>query len=296
MEYRSIFTGSSDRSLVQQSDLNDCRVVKQAEERFTKEPNVDNEKVSYILAYDVARSQNEQSAQSSLAVIKCIEKGDGTYTKKLVNIYGFKGSHFKDQAIFIKKKFFDFKASMIVVDANGVGRGLVDFLVVDIDEKPTFSVVNDKDFDKFKQADSIPCIFSLISSKKETKASAIHDVFINTIFNHQLKILVSEVSARGMLDGKYEGEELAEKLLPFISTDRFFDEVMNLEYVHGANGTQVKQISSGMNKDRFSAVEYGLFYIYLEERRNQQRKRECETDINVLAKMYKKPKYKRFRR
>jgi len=37
--------------------------------------------------------------------------------------------HFEDQAIKLKKLFYKYKARRLVIDANGLGIGLIDYMV-----------------------------------------------------------------------------------------------------------------------------------------------------------------------
>jgi hypothetical protein len=279
-EYESVWTGSSDNSLVSYEDLVDCRILKKSEEKNT------SKEAMYVLSYDVARSEGMANANSALVVIKCITLGDGTYSKHIVNIFSFEGTHFLEQAKFLKKKVTEYKASILVIDSNGLGKGLVDFLVTEIDDNPPYSVVNDDRYNVFKTANSIPMIYSLNSSSKENKSSDIHNLFINSITNKKVKFLVSESQAKGNSTTK-NSEKLSEELIPHILTDLFVDEVMNLEYKQSGNDTQVKQISKSIPKDKFSAVEYGLWYISTLEKKNQMRKREV-FDVSQLL-MFKKP-------
>lgn len=283
-EYQSVWTGSSDRSLVDFESLDDCRVLTKPEEK-----NSDKDAM-YILSYDVARAEGLANANSALVVIKCIPRGDGTYSKHVVNIYSFEGTHFKEQAKFLKKKVNDFKASMLVVDVNGLGSGLVDFLVIEIDSNPGYSVVNDPRYDAYKTPNSIPMVFALNSGSRETKASNIHNYFTNMIENGGVKLLESESQAKSKSKTK-DPEKLSEELLPFVMTDILAEEVMNLEYKQSGNDTQVKQISTSIPKDKFSALEYGLYYVHLEEKRNRT-KRSQDIDLTKLIRIRPPKRYR----
>jgi len=284
-EYESIWTGTSDNSLVTIEDLQKCRTLTKAEYR-----NMDRS-AEYILSYDVARSEGNANATSALCVFKITPRGDGTYIKHLVNVFSMEGTHFLEQALFLKKKVNEYKASMVVVDANGLGTGLIDQLVLEIDENPPYSVVNDERYDRFKRQNSIPMVFALKSTNKDTKSSDIHNVFMNSIANHDIKIPHTESQARLDIHKKSDSIQVAKQLLPFVMTDRLADEIMNLEYSQSGNNTIVKQISKKINKDKFSAMEYGLFYIHLLERKNKSRQRETITDISKMF-AFKAPKYK----
>lgn len=267
-EYQSIWTGSSDDSFVSFDDLNDCRLLKKAEDK-------ENDKKSeYVLSYDVARAPGSANANSALVVLKCTPRGDGTYSKHLVNIFSFEGVHFLEQAKFLKKKVEEYKAKVLVVDINGMGNGLVDFLVTEVDENPPYSVVNDDRYNEFKTPDSIPMIYALNSTTKENKASDIHGHFMATIANKKLKMLESSSQAKARLNIK-DSQKETDALLPYVMTDILVEEIMNLEHIQKGNkDIEVKQISRKIPKDKFSALEYALWYIHLQEKKNKQRKQE----------------------
>lgn len=286
-EYRSIFTGSSEKSLVTVEDINKCRVLGQAEYKAsTKEKDA-----IYILSYDVARSGSNTTAYSSLAVFKGVPRGDGTYQKFLVNMFTMKGTHFHEQALFLKKKVVEYNASVLCVDHNTMGAAITDILVTDIDENPPYSVLNDDSYDQYKKSNSIPMLFLVSSNTKETKNSNIINVFMTTIANNDVKMLKAETTVRSTIKDK-DPTVVGEKLLPFIQVDRMVDEIMNLEYEQSGNTTKVKQISKSVQKDRYSAFAYGIYYFYILEMKNKQRQRETFNGEGFFA--VRKPRNKVF--
>lgn len=286
-EYMSVWTGSSENSLVQLKDLEKCRVLTQAEFGFTKGKN---DKIEYIISVDVARSERKNTATTAIAIFKLIPRGNGTFWKQLINVHTYKGNmHFEDQSVYIKELVEKFKASMVCIDGNGLGRGLLDYLVKE-DKYPSYSVVNDDgSYTKYKLPNSLPLIFNVMSNTKETKASNMHNNFMTVIANHDLKLLVSETSIKEKSKEK-DYEKLAEQLAPHVETSLFVDEVMNLIYEARGNNTVIKRVSKQMDKDRYSAVSYGLYYIYLEEQKNHQRKKESFDATGFFA--VKKAKHK----
>lgn len=282
----SIWTGSSENSLVQLKDLEKCRVLTKAEMEAVKGDH------KYIISVDVARSERKRTATTAIAIFKIIPRGNGTYIKHLINIHTYKGNmHFEEQSIYIKELVEKFQASMVVIDGNGLGRGLLDYLVKE-DKYPSYSVVNDDGtYEKYKLPNSLPLIFNVMSNTKQTNASDIHNNFMTVIANHDLKMLVSENIIKEKTKIK-DYEKLGEILLPHVETSLFVDEVMNLTYEAQGNKTKVKRVSKQMEKDRYSAVSYGLYYIYILERKNQRRKKETFDARGFMA--IKKPKYKVF--
>jgi hypothetical protein len=63
-------------------------------------------------------------------VIKVTPQPQGSALKTLVNLYSWEEEHFEAQARNIKKLFYKYKARRVVIDGNGLGAGLVDFMVL----------------------------------------------------------------------------------------------------------------------------------------------------------------------
>lgn len=266
-EYNSIFTGTSEKSYISDDEIRRVRVLEQSED-YASKADKESKSIHYFLAYDVARIEGKTNAQSSLVVLKCIDRGDGTFEKNIVNIYTIKGTHFRDQAIFLKQKVEDFGAEMLVVDVNGMGVGLVDDLVLEFNEHPPYSITNSSNWDEYRKPNSIPMVFALNSAQRETKEELIVNNFMAVFNNNDVNLLKSESHAKSFIEEK-DGAKMANKLLPFIQTDRLVDEIMNLKYVNSGNKGRVERISQSIQKDRYSSIAYGLFYVYMVERGNK---------------------------
>ena len=68
-------------------------------------------------------------------------------------------------------------------------------------------------------------------------------------------------------------EERAEYLQPFTLTSILKEEMMNLREENEGINIILKQANRGIKKDKFSAFEYGLYYIKQEEDRSKKRKK-----------------------
>jgi hypothetical protein len=71
----------------------------------------------------------------------------------------------------------------------------------------------------------------------------------------------------------------AEYLLPFTYTTILKDQMLNLVEENEGVNIILKQSSRGIKKDKFSAFEYGLYYIKQEEDRRKKRKRVNIADL-----------------
>jgi hypothetical protein len=68
-------------------------------------------------------------------------------------------------------------------------------------------------------------------------------------------------------------EERADYLKPFTLTSILKEEMMNLREENEGVNIILKQANRGIRKDKFSAFEYGLYYIKFEEENKKRRKK-----------------------
>ena len=68
-------------------------------------------------------------------------------------------------------------------------------------------------------------------------------------------------------------EERAEYLKPFTLPSILKEEMMNLREENEGVNIILKQANIGIKKDKFSAFEYGLYYIKLEEESKKKKKK-----------------------
>jgi len=74
-------------------------------------------------------------------------------------------------------------------------------------------------------------------------------------------------------------EERAEYLKPFTLTSILKEEMMNLREENEGVNIILKQANKGIKKDKFSAFEYGLYYIKLEEDKKRKRRKKRFSDM-----------------
>ena len=78
-------------------------------------------------------------------------------------------------------------------------------------------------------------------------------------------------------------EERAEYLKPFTLTSILKEEMMNLREENEGVNIILKQANRGIRKDKFSAFEYGLYYIKLEEDSKKKRKKFNVKDFMFMS-------------
>ena len=235
----------------------------------------------YVLSVDVGR----KGCDSVVCVFKVTPQSMGAAYKSLVNIYTFSDEHFEDQAIRIKKLFYKYKARRVVIDANGLGIGLVDYMIksqIDPntgDTYPDFGVYNDDElyYKKYKtnvtEQDAMYLVKATAPINTEAHANA-----QSQLSSGKVKLLIDERVAKTKLMGTKVGqnmkpEERAEYLKPFTLTSILKEEMMNLREENEGVNIILKQANKGIRKDKFSAYEYGLYYIKQVEENKKRKKK-----------------------
>jgi hypothetical protein len=152
-EYESIWSGSTEDAFFNAEIFDRNRRLLQPE----YEASGRSSKLAYyILSADVGR----KGCDTVICVFKVTPQAEGGSTKNLVNIVSLTDEHFEDQAIKLKKLFYRYKARRLIIDGNGMGIGLVDYLVKSqtdpetLETFPDFGVYNDDEgyYKKYKTA------------------------------------------------------------------------------------------------------------------------------------------------
>lgn len=235
----------------------------------------------YVVSVDVGR----KGCDSVACIFKITPQSMGAAFKSLVNIYTFSDEHFEDQAIRIKKLFYKYKARRVVIDANGLGLGLVDYMVksqVDPDTGdtyPDFGVYNDDElyYKKYRTNITEQDAMYLIKANAPINSEA-HSNAQTQLMAGKVKLLIDERIAKTKLLGTKVGqnmkpEERADYLKPFTLTSILKEEMMNLREENEGVNIILKQANKGIRKDKFSAFEYGLYYIREEEDNKKKKKK-----------------------
>lgn len=286
-EYCSVWSGDAENAYFSSDIFEKHRQLLQPEYEFSGRSS---KNAYYVLGIDVGR----KGCTSEVMVIKVTPQVQGAAIKTLVNLYSYEEEHFEDQAIKIKKLFFKYKARICAIDANGLGIGLVDYMVkTQIDPEtgdtlPPFGVENDDDgfYKKFKTDETVKDAMFLIKANAPINTEA-HSYVQTQLSSGKIKFLIDEREAKIKLMSTKLGQEMspderAEKLMPFTLTTVLKDQMMNLVEDNEGVNIILKQNNKGIKKDKFSAFEYGLYYIKLDEERKRKRRSHNIADFMFM--------------
>lgn len=139
--------------------------------------------------------------------------------------------------------------------------GLIDNLILDQTDPNTgeylgcYKVMNDEEYES-ENPEAEEILFALKSQGIN------HEVIVNFIdFVEAEKMQLPERRT----DSNYDIEDMdfyTNEILPYIQTDRFLEEVSNLKIkTLGSGKFGIEQQTRSVDKDRYSAISYGLWYI-----------------------------------
>ena len=283
-EYESEWSGDAENAFFSAEKFDKHRVLLQPEYEYSgRSPK----SAFYVLGIDVGR----KGCTSEVCVFKVTPQAQGSSLKTLVNLYTWDEEHFEAQAINIKKLFYKYKARQVVIDANGLGIGLVDFMVKDqIDPEtgellPNFGVSNDEEnfYKQFRTADTEIDAMYLIKANAPINTEA-HSYVQTQLSSGKIKFLIDENQAKVKLMSTKMGQQMdndkrADYLKPFTLTTILREQMLNLVEENEGVNIILKQSSRSIKKDKFSAFEYGLYYIKQEEDKKKKRKKRNIADM-----------------
>ena len=276
-EYDSHWTGTVENAFFDGDKFDRNRILNQPEH----EASARSSKLAYyILSVDVGR----KGCASVICVFKVTPQTQGGSVKSLVNIFAEKDAHFEDQAIRIKKLYYKYNAKRVVIDGNGLGIGLLDYMVkkqIDSsgDVYPDFGVYNDTEgfYKNFRTNETEQDAIYIIKANAPINTEA-YSIVQSSIESGRIKFLIDEQTAKNKLLGTKVGQAMApeqrnEYLQPFQLTSILKEEMLNLREENEGINIILKQVSRSIPKDKFSALCYGLYYIKQEED-SKKRKRK----------------------
>lgn len=276
-EYESHWVGDSENAFFSSDNFDKNRILLQPEYEYSGRTSKSG---YYVLSVDVGR----KGCTSEVCVWKVTPQVQGASIKSLVMLYSYDEEHFGIQAARLKALYYKYKARKLVIDANGLGIGLVDFMVIPStdpdtgDVYPPFGVDNDEEgfYKKFKTPDTELNAMWLIKANAPINTEA-HTNAQTQLSSGKVKLLVDQNTAKAKLLATKRGQEMTVEernkyLMPYTMTSILKEQMGNLIEENEGVNIILKQKNKAVSKDRFSAFEYGLYYIKLEEDSKKRRR------------------------
>ena len=291
-EYNSEWSGDSENSFFSVDKIDKYRVLQLPDYEHNK---ICGKTGYYILGVDVGRLK----CTTEVCVIRVMPQTQGASMKALVNIYTYDAEDFEGQAIKIKQLYYRYQAKRIVIDANGMGVGLIDFMTkTQIDplsgeDLIPFGIVGGTSSDaadnyrEIKGAGVEEDAIYLMKANAEINTEA-HSYVQAQLFSGKIKFLIDENQAKANLMSTKTGQDMDissrnDYLQPFVNTTILREQMLNL--VQKNNGTNIilNQVSKKVLKDKFSAFEYGMYYIKNLDDLSRKKKRGNIADMILFT-------------
>ena len=276
-EYESKWTGTVENAFFNGDIFDRNRILQKPEYEFSGRTGNQS---YYILSCDVGR----KGCDSVVCVLKVSPQTMGPPFKSLVNIYTFSDEHFEDQAIKLKTLYYKYRAKRLIIDGNGLGIGLLDYMVkkqTDATgyEYADFGIYNDEEgyYKKYRTNITELDAIYIIKANAPINTEA-HANLQTQLSAGKIKFLIDERTAKTKLLGTKVGqgmtpEQRTDYLMPYALTSHLKEELLNLREENEGVNIILKQANKGIHKDKFSALEYGLYYIKEEEEGKRKRKK-----------------------
>ena len=291
-EYESEWSGDAENAFFSAEKFDKHRVLLQPEYEYSGRSS---KSAYYVLGVDVGRI----GCTTEVCVFKVTPQVQGASLKTLVNIYTYDAEDFEVQAINLKRLYYKYKARIVALDANGLGIGLVDFMTksqIDPetgDELPPFGVEGGTSEDtlelykKVKGPEVENDALYLIKANAPINTEA-HTYVQTQLASGKIKLLIDEGQAKIKLMSTKAGQNMdndkrAEQLKPFTLTTILREQMLNLVEENEGVNIILKQSNRGIKKDKFSAFEYGLYYIKQEEDRKKKKKKRNISEMMFFS-------------
>ena len=287
-EYESKWSGTAENAFFNGETFDKHRILKQPEYEYSGRSSTAS---YYVISVDVGR----KGCDTVACIWKVTPQSAGPAIKSLVNIYTISDAHFEDQAKKLKSLYYKYKARRLVIDGNGLGIGLIDYMVKPQDNEETGEHFPDFGIYGGTQEDAAEEYKKYHT--KETEEDAIYiikasapinsEAYANTqtqLNSGKIKLLIDERVAKAKLlettaGKKMTPEKRAEYLKPFTLTSILREEMLNLREENEGINIILKQTNKGIKKDKFSAMIYGLYYIKLEEETKKRKRKFNVADM-----------------
>lgn len=283
-QYRSIWSGDVENAFFSSEKFDKYRVLLQPEYEYSGRSS---KNAYYVFGVDVGRV----GCTTEICVFKVTPQVQGAAFKTLVNIYTYDAEHFETQCVHIKHLYYKYRPRRIAIDANGLGVGLIDYLIKAQDTEdgeylPPFGVYNTDEYPEYKKfitPESVKDILFLIKANAPINTEA-YSYAQTQMYSGKIRFLIDESLAKTKLMSTKQGQnmnldERNEYLKPFMLTSILKEQMLNLVEENEGVNIILKQSNRGIKKDKFSAFIYGLYYIKYEEELNKKKKKRNITDF-----------------
>lgn len=277
MEMECLWFGDTDGSLFKFDELTSRRRIKKClfplsfyDEKTTIPKLTATGK--RILSIDVALMQSTKKKKNDASAIfinDLIQVNDTSYQSNFVYGETFEGLKTDELGMIIMKYFYEYQCTDLVLDTNGIGLGVYDFIIKDQicqengKSYKAMTCINDKDMaDRCNVRDANKVVWSVKATANFNNEICV--LLRNGIQNGKINFLIPEQEADNALKDIYKGymklsaTEQIKLKIPYMQTTFAIYELVKLDHEVKNGNIKVKEVD-GMRKDRYSSIAYSYW-------------------------------------
>lgn len=253
-----------------------------------------------ILSVDLAlmASTKNKNDASAIFINQLLPTKTGRYMNNFVYTESSEGAHTADQALRIRKLYEMYMCDYIVIDVKGVGFGIADSLVRDINDPdtgevyPALSCCNNAEWAARAPHGAEKALWVINATDKFNSECAI--LLRDGFRSGRVRLLMSEYEGEINLSGirGYGSLDVSDKLqlqMPYINTTLLINELINLQHDETSGFVKITR-KKGIRKDRYSSLSYSHWVACQLE--GKLKKMNSPTLDNDQVFMFRAPKIK----
>ena len=255
-----------------------------------------------ILSIDVALMQSTKKKKNDASAIfinDLIQVNDTAYQSNFVYGETFEGLKTDELGMIVMKYFYEYQCTDLVLDTNGIGLGVYDFITKDQicqengKRYQAMTCINDKDMaERCKVRDANKVVWSVKANANFNNEICV--LLRNGIQNGKINFLIPEQDADSPLKETYKGyfkmspTEQAKLKMSYIQTTFAVYELIKLDHEVKNGNIKVKEVE-GMRKDRYSSIAYSYWCACQLELKLKPKTQDTQSLVSKLT--IRKAKY-----
>lgn len=248
-----------------------------------------------ILSIDVALMQSTKKKKNDASAIfinDLIQVNDTAYQSNFVYGETFEGLKTDELGMIVMKYFYEYQCTDLVLDTNGIGLGVYDFITKDQicqengKRYQAMTCINDKDMaERCKVRDANKVVWSVKANANFNNEICV--LLRNGIQNGKINFLIPEQDADSSLKETYKGyfkmspTEQAKLKMSYIQTTFAVYELIKLDHEVKNGNIKVKEVE-GMRKDRYSSIAYSYWCACQLELKLKPKQEDTQSLVNLL--------------
>lgn len=248
-----------------------------------------------ILSIDVAlmkSTKKKKNDASAIYINDLIQVNDTAYQSNFVYGETFEGLKTDELGMIVMKYFYEYQCTDLVLDTNGIGLGVYDFITKDQicqengKRYKAMTCINDKDMaERCKVRDANKVVWSVKANANFNNEICV--LLRNGIQNGKINFLIPEQDADSSLKETYKGyfkmspTEQTKLKMSYIQTTFAVYELIKLDHEVKNGNIKVKEVE-GMRKDRYSSIAYSYWCACQLELKLKPQTQNTQSLINKL--------------